>query len=1438
MPRTTHDAWRALALLILLAQFFPVSVRGEFETPTVITGVTVIQADGTVLENASIVMEDGRITAVGVDVTKPAGAELIDGAGLFAYPAFIDAHSHLGIPDATRTAEERQRKEDVNPDLREAVLPSMHKAGRRGIRPELRAIELFVPDEKVLAAHRAAGFAAAVIAPRDGIFGGTSDVVELAGTPIRDSVLATDVGMHASSATGEDGDYPQTLLGVFAQFRQALLDARWYARMQKYAERHPTSSELAPVDSALDALQPLLARRQRMFFEANSENEIRRALDLAAEFNLSIGITGGREAWKLADRLAAERVPVILSLKFDEEPEYGRTKQADTPKPKEGELASKPGDAPAAASSSAEVVDTKKGTEGSDAAKQSASRFEPLKVRQERRRLWEEQVGNAIRLNEKGVSFALRSRDLTSPNELFIALRKVMERGLPEPAAVAALTIKPAEMLGLRNQIGDIAEGHLADVVLLTGRLADEKARAKHVFIRGKKFTFDDVELPKKEPTETATGKKDSPGGAGEGTPPDAAQAEAKGAVETGSVAATPTAGERIAEVPADAPTFESEIDADRVPRIHTGGNLLIRNATLLPVTAPRREGSILIRDGEIAAVGDVAEVPSGVTEIDGTGLFVMPGIIDCHSHLGIDGVNEAAHSISAEVRIADTIDPYDLAIYRAAAGGATIHHAMHGSANTIGGQCVVFKLKYRRPVGELLMPAAPRTIKFALGENVTQANFFNVYGKRFPNTRLGVEATVRAAFEAAGDYRREWDRYEAGLAAGKDLPPPRQDLKLDALSDVLSGRITVHCHCYRSDEILRLIDVAEEYGVRIGVWHHVLEGYRIAPEIFRHGSGASTFANMWAYKIEAYGALPHNAAMMTYAGICTTVNSDSANTIRYLNQEAAKCIRWGGLDETEALKLITLNGATQLQIANRVGSLDVGKDGNLSIFNGHPLNTFSRNVMTVIDGEVVFEDRHTDRAAEADVLAVPAKVNREIPATDHRAYAIVGATVHTMSGPPIDDATVVVIEDKIHAVGADVPVPPGAGVIDGRGLHVYPGLIDAGSELGLNEIDMVRSTRDFAEIGIFNPELIAATAVHPHSAHIRVARSTGITTALARPAGGRISGQSSIIHLDGWTAPEMLIERAYGLHVSVPYLPYDPAEQATSLLTSRLRGVACCMGGPDEHAHDEFDQLRGGPEEERKKRRDDHKKSMRELEDYLDLATRYADRKDAAATDSSMTFERDLPLDALIPYVRGEKPIIFSAGAYKHILDTIEFAEKRKLKCVLYGGDEAWKLAQELAEKNIPVILRTPYGYPSGQFEPWDAVYRCASVLDQAGVRYCFASDSSSDAYNLGTEVGMAVAHGLPRERAEYALTLGAAEILGIADRVGSIEVGKRADLIVTTGSPLQTVTQVTHMFIDGRPVELTSIHTESYDKFSHRPAPVLPPEKDLRGPARMSPR
>ena len=397
----------------------------------------------------------------------------------------------------------------------------------------------------------------------------------------------------------------------------------------------------------------------------------------------------------------------------------------------------------------------------------------------------------------------------------------------------------------------------------------------------------------------------------------------------------------------------------------------VIRDATILTVSHGKIEhGSILIRGTKIAAVGpnDQVQVPAGATVIDAVGKFVMPGIVDTHSHTGVEGsVNEISLPNTGMVRIRDVLTNEDVDAYRELAGGTTCALVLHGSANPIGGQSQIVKWKWGHPVSEWPVADAPRTIKFALGENPKSSNFRPPPGTplQYPQTRMGVEEVIRQAFTDAKDYAAKWADYDARKKRGEDPIPPRRDILMETMNDILAGKIDVHSHCYRADEIMMLLRLSDEQGFKIRELQHVLEGYKVAKEIAAHGVGGGTFIDWWGFKMEAYDAIPYNVALMDRAGVLTSVNSDSDELARRLNLDAAKAMKYGGLSEEEALKLCTLNGAKQLRLDHRIGSIDVGKDADVVIWNGHPFSTYSRVDTTFVDGEVVF-DRQKDLQTRA----------------------------------------------------------------------------------------------------------------------------------------------------------------------------------------------------------------------------------------------------------------------------------------------------------------------------------------------------------------------------------------------------------------------------------------------------------------------------------------
>ena len=410
---------------------------------------------------------------------------------------------------------------------------------------------------------------------------------------------------------------------------------------------------------------------------------------------------------------------------------------------------------------------------------------------------------------------------------------------------------------------------------------------------------------------------------------------------------------------------------------------IVIRNATIMTVTKGTVKGSVVVKDGKIAEVGEKVLEPQGATLIDASGEYVIPGIIDCHSHIAGDGgINEGSVSVSSMVDIKDIINPEDIAIYRALAGGVTTANILHGSANAIGGKTIVLKMRWGKDAQQMIFEGATPGIKFALGENPKRAGNPQGGGRgaaqtvqaRYPATRMGVEDTIREAFNEAKVYKAEWDAYDARLAKGEHPIPPRKDLKLEALKEVLEGKRYVHAHCYRQDEILMLLRVADDYGFKIRTLQHVLEGYKVAKEIAAHGAGGSTFSDWFNFKMEAVDAIPYNAAIMQKYGVVVSLNSDDPELMRHLNTEAGKAMKYGGVSESEALAMVTLNPAKQLGIDNRVGSIDVGKDADLVIYDKYPLSDYAKVQKVLIDGTVYFDrdkaiNEHAAQDAEKQKL-------------------------------------------------------------------------------------------------------------------------------------------------------------------------------------------------------------------------------------------------------------------------------------------------------------------------------------------------------------------------------------------------------------------------------------------------------------------------------------
>lgn len=1326
-------------------------------------------APGKVIEKGTLVVRDGLIEAAGPvdEVEIPYDAEVIDGKGLVVYPGFIDLYTTAG----QRAGAERSTTGGGRPvELLETPLATTPTDNRKGLTPEFKVAEVLDLGDAFVDLRRKIGFTSLLSVPGGSIAAGQSALVGLSGEPRREALIKAPVALHvqvaaprgASTSFGSfrsgggavENPYPRVLMGAVAHLRQAMSDAEHHHRLLEYAKSG--GAVRPPADPALEALWEAREKRLPVWWEAETRDEIHRALDLAKEFGTTAVIVGGREAAQVVDRLKDEKVAVVFRLDFPEAPKVP--------------------------------------TEAEYQKRSDADRDVPLKVLADRKTKWKERVGAAAALAKAGVPIALGTEGVGKLENGPAQLRALIAEGLAADQALDALTRSAASIAGLDNRLGTLEPGKLAHVVAFSAPFQEEKAKVKLLLIDGRKF---EIKTPPTASKGPETRRADGPGSKPE-TKDDKKPEKPE---EKSKDEEKPKPEEKPKDDPKPFHDVATEFDADRAPKLKTGGNVFIKDAVILTVTKGTiPKGSILVEDGKIKAIGPDLEAPEGVKVIDATGLVAMPGMIDAHSHIAAEGgVNESSLSVVPEVRIKDVIVGDSVAIYRALAGGTTIARVLHGSANAIGGQDAVIKLRYGQSGRDLIDREGPQGVKFALGENVVRNT------SRFPNTRMGVESVIDGAFQEARAYKDALRAHAERVAKEgeeKAGPPPRRDFRLEALAEMLDGEIKIHSHCYRADEIIMLLRTAEKHGIRIQSLQHALEAYKVAPEIAAHGASVSTFSDWWAYKIEAFDAIPYNATMLTKAGVDANIKSDSAELIRHLNLEAAKMVKYGGATEDQALAYVTISPARQLGRDDRVGSLEVGKDADIALFNAHPFDAFSRCEMTLIDGEVYFQ-----RPVDGEKLVARSGDHSKMPRASEEAihrdlsftaqpkndYALLGATLHPVSGPAIENGVIVIVDGKIAAIGPEgTPVPPEAQTLDVKGLDIWPGLIDAGTSLGLSEIGSLSETQDANEASRYQAELLAGTAIRADSEVIPVTRANGVLAALVEPIGGTISGQSALIKLDGWVPREMALADPIALSVKIPtYVPRPVPSSRSSTISGDARA-------------------------KRQERLDELKQQFLDALHYDKVAATAVEKGDPAPTP--------LPrLAALAPYAKGEKLVIFRAEHRNEILDAIELARGLKLKAAIAGASEAWKVADQLKESGLPVIIGGVLEIPRYDHDPYDSAYANAAKLHEAGVPFAIRSksgtaSSATNSRNLPFEAATAAAFGLPEDVALRAVTLSPAEILGVADQLGSLEVGKRANLVITAGDLLQPTTPVLSLFIDGKPVSTANRQTDLRDKYQRR--------------------
>jgi imidazolonepropionase-like amidohydrolase len=916
----------------------------------------------TTLDNADILVSEGRIQAVGQNLTFPRGTVIIDLTGKIVYPSLVDIYAgNYGIKTPSQPA-------DANPYAAFMVQQQMGRQGQvqtpepriadywnDGINASYDISGEFIPDARTAGEYRQAGFGAVVAFKTDGIARGTSALVTTGEGKANNVLIKNKASANYSLTRSRSADlYPSSQFGIIALLRQVNYDAQWYKQLPP-GYFH---------DEGLEAYTSNLSLPQ--VFEVSNKLEIMRADKIGKEFGISYIIKGGGDEYQAIDEIKKAGNKLIVPVNFPEAPDVKDPYDAATVP------------------------------------------YATLKH-------WELAPSNLSKLSAAGLTFAITSSDLRQRSSFLTNLRKAVKYGLPEAEALKALTTTPASMIGASDLVGAIKKNMIANLLITSGNLFNDECVIYENWVQGVPYRYIDLRIRDLRGTYdlmadttrfkmVLSGTFDKPSikltidtievrGATFTADKDLVSLtfersrvryrltgyasgkdlEGKGQADNGkwfswkatfaSNAMEPDRRKRPSPpIPAVGPVIHPFTAYGRT-EIPVREDVLFKNAK---VWTNEKEGillntDVLVQKGKITGIGRNLQA-NGARIIDGTGMHLTSGLIDEHSHIALDATNEMGQAITSEVRAGDVIDPEDITIYRQLAGGVTAAHILHGSANPIGGQSVLIKHRWGLPAEDLRISNQTQFLKHALGENVKRST------SRYPNTRMGTEQIIRDAYQRAVDYNNKWKAWNALKPAERvGKIPPRRDLELDALVDVLEKRSFITCHTYVQSEGAMIMGIAKDFGIKVNTFIHFNEGYKIADQIKEHGAAASVFSDWWDYKYEVYEGIAYNAAMLLKQGVLTCIHSDDAEQGRRLNQEAAKVVKYGGIPEEEALKLVTLNSAKILHLDDRMGSIKVGKDADLVLWTDNPLSIYSHANKTMVDGTIYY-DEETDRQLKAQM--------------------------------------------------------------------------------------------------------------------------------------------------------------------------------------------------------------------------------------------------------------------------------------------------------------------------------------------------------------------------------------------------------------------------------------------------------------------------------------